>query len=323
MDKQGELISVIIPVYNTAQYLPQCLDSVLASTYRNLEIICVDDASPDESAEILDRYAGKDSRIVVIRCEQNGGQGTARNKGLDAAKGDYYAFIDSDDYISETFIEKLYKQLTEEQSDVAACGFREFNESTGEQREEVLKTEKSPLTEKEWWEQYRHKHTVYMNCVCNKLFRADCFRDKRFLPGIIYEDTNLQHILLQGKTISVIPDCLYHYRRRDDSTTKKKHSEKSFSRVQSLINRAEYFAGKGWNEAKVPALQDAIKFIYQATYNSDCDSEKAKTLSRKYRRTIRDMMNLRDWFSIKQTGQCWMILYAPDLYHYLRRGIGQ
>ena len=318
-----DLISVIVPVYNTEEYLSQCLESILASTYQNLEVICVDDASVDFSLDILNRYAQMDSRIVVIPCEQNGGQAAARNKALDAAKGDYYAFVDSDDFVSGSFFEELYRCLIKEKSDVAVCGFREFDELTGEQREEVLQTEKSPLTEKEWWEQYRHKHTVYMNCVCNKLFRADCFTDKRFSQGIIYEDTNLQHYLMQNKTISVIQKSLYYYRRRADSTTKSKHSRKSFSRVQSLIDRAGYFAAKDWNLAKVHTLQDAIKFIYQATYNSELEKKEAKLISKGYRQTIQKMMYLQDWFSIKQKGQCWMILYVPGVYHILRKSIGQ
>ena len=318
MEKQGELISVIIPVYNTARYLPQCLDSVLASTYRNLEIICVDDASPDESPEILDRYAEKDQRIVVIHCEQNGGQAAARNRALDIARGAYCAFADSDAYGSDTLFERLYEQLIRDGSDVAVCGYLEIDETSGEQTEEILKTDSSPFTEKEWWGQYRHKHTVYMNCLWNKLYKTDCFQGKRFVPGVIYEDTNLQHYLLQDKKISVIQEALYCYRRRAGSTTKKKHSEKSFSRVQSLIDRAEYFAGKGWNEAKVPALQDAVKFLYHVIYNSDMDRKKAKETGKAYREKMGSMLSVRDWMAIGQKAQCLMILYIPDLYHALR-----
>lgn len=115
--KQEGLISVIVPVYNVEKYLAQCLESILASTYRNLEIICVDDASADGSPEILKQYAERDPRIRVIRSEANGGQSAARNKGLDIAKGKYLAFVDSDDYVSETFFEELYQQCLKNQSD--------------------------------------------------------------------------------------------------------------------------------------------------------------------------------------------------------------
>lgn len=316
--KQEDLISVIVPVYNVEQYLAQCLESILGSTYRNLEVICVDDASTDGSPEILKQYAEKDPRIRMIRCELNGGQAAARNKGLDIANGMYLAFADSDDYVSDTFFEKLYKQCLRDKSDVCACGFLETDEVTGRQKAEILRAEKTPLNEKEWWDLYRHKHTVFMNCVCNKLYRAECFKDQRFVQGIIYEDTNLQHYLLQGKTISVIDEPLYYYRRRLGSTTTSSYSEKSFSRVQSLIDRAKYFAEKKWNRAKVATLQDATKFLYHAVYDSNMDRKRAKEQGKTYSDEIRALMNIRDWFSIRQKGQCIMILYCPEVYHRIR-----
>jgi len=115
-------ISVIIPVYNAAKYLPKCIDSVLNQTYKNLEIILVDDGSTDESGKISDKYSYKDNRVIVIH-KENGGTSDARNKGIKAATGKYIGFIDSDDYIETDMYEILLKTLYAYDADIVECAF--------------------------------------------------------------------------------------------------------------------------------------------------------------------------------------------------------
>lgn len=320
--EQNDLISVIVPVYNVEEYLSKCLDSIIASTYQELEIICINDASTDGSWEILQQYAEKDQRIVLINCPENGGVAAARNKGLDNAKGAYIAFVDSDDYVDPVFFEKLYKRIVSDRSDVAACGFYRLEEN-GKRTEETIETNASVLTEKEWWELYCHKHTVISNCFWNKLYKADCFEGKRFTYGIIYEDTELQHKLLSGKTLSVLPDNLYYYLIRAGSiTSKKKFSKKCFIRVNSLIVRAQYFSERDWTLAKVKALHDAIKYLYHSIYDSEMDLSETKRIGYDYRQRIRTTMSFRDWTTIEQKGQCFLILYMPGVYNLLRKRAG-
>lgn len=114
------LITVIIPCYKVEQYLPKCINSVLTQTYTNLEIILVDDGSPDNCGNICDNYAQKDSRIKVIH-KTNGGLSDARNKGIDIAHGEYITFIDSDDYVSNDYIEVLYNLLKENNAQMSIC----------------------------------------------------------------------------------------------------------------------------------------------------------------------------------------------------------
>ena len=122
------LISVIIPVYNVEKYLRRCLDSVVAQTYRNLEIICVDDGSVDESGKICDQYAVRDARIKVIH-QENQGLSAARNRGLDAAEGAYIAFVDSDDYILEDMYKKMLDKLLDYNVDLCVCQWQyEFSD---------------------------------------------------------------------------------------------------------------------------------------------------------------------------------------------------
>lgn len=121
MVRNSKQLSVIVPVYKAEKYLNRCVDSIIAQTWSNLEIILVDDGSPDNSGAICDEYAAKDSRIKVIH-KQNGGVSSARNAGIDAATGDYIAFVDSDDYIAPDMYEKLFEVLDSEKS-IAACDF--------------------------------------------------------------------------------------------------------------------------------------------------------------------------------------------------------
>ena len=117
-----ELISVIIPVYNTAEYLPRCLESVLNNTYRNLEVICINDGSKDNSIEVLNAYAQKDSRIRVID-QENAGVSAARNRGLDEVVGEYIAFVDSDDWIHRQYFEVLLASARDHDAQIAICNY--------------------------------------------------------------------------------------------------------------------------------------------------------------------------------------------------------
>ena len=123
-----DLISVIVPVYKVERYLCRCVDSIIAQTYTNLQIILVDDGSPDGSGAICDDYAAKDSRITVIH-KKNGGLSDARNAGLVAACGSYIGFVDSDDYIAVDMYEKLYKAIVACNADMSVCNFRYVDEN--------------------------------------------------------------------------------------------------------------------------------------------------------------------------------------------------
>ena len=118
-------ISVIVPVYNAEEFLPQCLDSILAQTLTELEIICIDDGSPDNSGKILDDYAKKDNRIIVIH-QNNGGVSLARNTGIKNAAGKYIGFVDPDDWIDKDFYQNLYQAAEDYQADIVGTGFCSF-----------------------------------------------------------------------------------------------------------------------------------------------------------------------------------------------------
>ena len=144
MDK----VSVIVPVYNVEQYLPQCLESIAGALYPNLEIICINDGSTDNSLAVLQQFAAKDPRFVIIN-QENAGVSAARNRGIQAATGRYLAFVDGDDYIQKDFIAKAVDALQREKADVVLFGVNEINsknEKISERNLELLKKLSDPFT---------------------------------------------------------------------------------------------------------------------------------------------------------------------------------
>ena len=129
-----ELISVIVPIYNVEQYLEKCIESIISQTYKNLQIILIDDGSNDKSGKICNKYAEKDKRVVVIH-KENAGVSEARNTGLDNAKGEWITFVDADDWIEEEYCQRLYNLVIETNSDVALCG---YNRVVGTKKENKL-----------------------------------------------------------------------------------------------------------------------------------------------------------------------------------------
>ncbi|PPL00253.1 glycosyltransferase family 2 protein [Parapedobacter indicus] len=207
------LISVIVPVYKVEDYLERCVDSILIQTYRNLEIILVDDGSPDNCPIICDEYTRKDNRIRVIHRE-NGGLSEARNSGLDVAKGEFISFVDSDDAVHPQFIESLYKGIVQTGSDFAVCGFQSFSE------ESEIKTDFSSH------EVYSYAGTDLLNgsynieyiVAWNKLYKKEIWQNLRYPKGKYHEDEFVFHLVFySAKKICRIKLPLYYYFRRENS----------------------------------------------------------------------------------------------------------
>ena len=212
MGKEKPIVSIIIPVYKVEKFLRRCVDSVLGQSYRNLEIILVDDGSPDRSPVICDEYAKKYKNIEVLH-KKNGGLSSARNAGLNVVHGEYIYFLDSDDFISVDCISKLVEAAREEKADIVfgnvVC---KSNKNGREWRYCVAHPEK-----KEKWNEdgfWRNAFAGNTNCIiaCNKLYRAELFKDYRFEEGKLNEDELILHELIrQCKTIVALPEDLYYY----------------------------------------------------------------------------------------------------------------
>ena len=208
------LISVIIPVYNVEKYLIECLDSVVNQTYKNIEIILINDGSTDNSGEICNKYSNKDSRIVVIH-KDNEGVSAARNTGLDAAKGEYIGFVDSDDLISENYYESLYNCLIDNNSDVSVCNLYKMKKNDNLKLE--YKNPTKPILNQEEAYQWILSNIAWR--IGDRIYRKDVISNIRFKTNFkIGEDFSIIiEVMKNVKTIAFSKDCFYYYRQRNNS----------------------------------------------------------------------------------------------------------
>ena len=211
------LISVIVPVYNTEKYLSKCIDSILKQSFKNFELLLVDDESTDSSGSICDFYLKKDNRVVVIH-QKNSGVSCARNKGLDVAKGKYIAFVDSDDFVDTDYLEILYRSLISSKSDIATVYCTKFSSEDSLQFESD-ETKPEPLiidSLEKYYSSFSERGNV--DVVWNKLYKKILFDDLRFPPSKRYEDVYLIHrILTKCHSFCITNRHLYFYRQHENS----------------------------------------------------------------------------------------------------------
>ncbi len=226
------MISIVVPVYRVEPYLEQCLDSILSQTYRDIEILLIDDGSPDRCGEICDRYAEADPRIRVFHTE-NRGLSAARNLGIDHAKGEYLGFVDSDDWIEPDMYERLLHAAEESRADIAVCGrFREYPDQS-----RILLPEARVL-EREAAVRALVLHEI-KNASWDKLYRRACFDGVRFPVGRVNEDVSTTYrTFLQAERVVSIAVPLYHYRMRKGSIMEEKGIRYFIDNFAS--ERAEY-----------------------------------------------------------------------------------
>ena len=223
------LISVIVPVYNVAQYLEKSIASIQQQTYQNLEIILVDDGATDESGRLCEQIAEQDERVLVYH-KENEGLSQARNDGLKQAHGDYVIFIDSDDYIHSEMIASLYQQLVKEDADVSSCGVMN-----------VYANSESPQTENQDdyfvcdTETFLREYLIgekIPGTICNKLIKKEVAAQLTFPKGLIYEDAYYHFDLIKvAKKYVVNTNPYYYYFHRGDSITTKPYAEKDLAYI--------------------------------------------------------------------------------------------
>ena len=226
---KARLVSVIIPIYNVAKYLPKCVDSVLAQTYQNLEIILIDDGSTDGSGKICDEYAAKDNRIRVIH-QPNSGVSAARNAGLDVAGGEYIGFVDPDDYIHPKMYQTLLECIENSRADIAMCDFFRVSEDGRITASDFLhKTDYLYADYQEWIQDLSGcGKGVYgaagYQVIWNKLFKKSKIGTVRFDPNFIRsQDVNfILDICVSPLKIQFCSQALYYYVQRSNSTMTQK-----------------------------------------------------------------------------------------------------
>lgn len=237
MSQEKALISIIIPVYKVEKYLEKCIQSVINQTYENLQIILVDDGSPDNCGKICDEYAKKDHRIEVIH-KSNGGLSDARNKGLEIAKGEYIGFVDSDDYIEADMYEVLYNLLKQYNADVSICNFYTVsqgkisikNADNGINEYNRIEILKEILLDKN-----------IQSYAWNKLYKKELFDEIKYPIEKKYEDIGTTFYLLEKcNKVVVTGKSEYYYINRQDSIVNNVTESTITDYIELIMQRYDY-----------------------------------------------------------------------------------
>ncbi len=280
-----DMVSIIVPVYQVEDCLPQCIESILTQTYQNIELILVDDGSPDNCGAICDSYAEKDDRIRVIHKENNG-VSAARNAALEIAAGEFLAFVDGDDEIEPTMIEVLYQNLIKYQCDISVCGiwfvFPDGTKKRACAEDMVEVYDRQAAMENILLGKY------YAGHLCNKMFRRTVFANQKLDPAIkVYEDSLVvAEVILQSERLVFDSTPLYRYLLRDDSAYRKAFSPSqytaffAFDKIKTLLL-----------ENNLPLLDclKARELFYSVELLCKLAGEKGEE-AREYRKKIRKRM---------------------------------
>ena len=322
----NELVSVILPIYNVELYLKECIDSVIMQSYKNLEIILVDDGSPDSCGSICDEYIKADSRIKVIH-KENGGLSDARNAGLAIASGEIISFVDSDDYLSPVFLEVMHKAMVEGNCDIVAIkGGTDFWDG-----EELVR----PLTEKtsdakiEYLEAKKVLEKMFYQQIATgaqfKLYKKHILNGVKFPIGYVYEDVATTYkAFLNSQKAAVVYADLYAYRKRRDSIIRQKFSEKKLVCLkifEQLINDEGVI--------KIGLQRAAKSRVYAMTYSVflqvEPDDKKTKRLLWNKLKTIQKdiMFDSSTIMRKKNKYAAWISVLGMEASYLIGRKFGQ
>lgn len=282
------LISVIVPVYKVEKYLNDCIESILAQTYENLEIILVDDGSPDDCPVMCDQWAKREPRIQVIH-KENGGLSDARNAGMKIASGRYVCFVDSDDFISKYYVEQMHTVAVENKVPLVACDMRTFydNDQIYDRRENssvscVLNSEEA-LNDV--------IHGVGIRAVAwNKLYERSLLLNEEFLVGKYHEDEFFTYrIIDKAGRVGYIDEKLYYYRQREGSIMAS-FSERHLDALEAYIGRLELLKRKYpklYLKDKVTFCISCTSYYCMALRYTKKEAATIKSRIQQYRKSVR------------------------------------
>ena len=322
MDTSREMISVIVPIYNSEKYLDRCVESVVQQTYSNLEILLVNDGSVDSSGKLCDEWQKKDPRIRVIH-KENGGLSDARNAGLDTALGDYIAFLDSDDFLAPDMLQNLLSAVKAADAKIGICNFLYVDEDsrplssrnrTLPIRDEVISgleaVDRTMMDEEKGW---------YYVTAWNKLYRKELFSDLRFPFGKIHEDEFIAHYLL-GKCDRIV--CIrsvgYYYVQRPGSIIHSRNEKTNLHLSEAFLDRALYCAGHGLTGSAGYAYLKSAVFLCDAFSGFSPGTEFQAERERMFL-SLRENRRLLQFCTPKEKLQIGIVFFSPRLYRLVFR----
>jgi glycosyltransferase involved in cell wall biosynthesis len=253
-------VSIIVPVYNVEGYLPKCIDSILAQTFTDFELIIVDDGSTDSCGAICDEYANKDNRIKVIH-KKNGGLSSARNAGIDIAKGDFFIFVDSDDYVHPEMCSLLFENLLKYNADIVACGC--YIVKNDKIIKEIKASDEGAVT-LDSISAISRLFKGELLPAWGKIYKRECFLNLRFPFGKIDEDFAVMYKLFYNcKKIVCIEDLLNFYVIRDKSILRFPFNEATFDFFDNAVSAVNFV-----KENNLPLLEQAESYLYLRSYGT-------------------------------------------------------
>lgn len=244
-DQTSHLVSVIVPIYAVEAYLSSCVESLLAQTYPDLEILLVNDGSPDASGNICESFAARDARVRVIN-KPNGGLSSARNAGIEVARGEYLCFVDGDDWVEPSYVEELLCAAEESDSQVAVCGYRRVSHTSSELR--GFRREGTISSHAAVRGLYGDDYLI-LTVAWNKIFHKTLFMTRRFREGLIHEDEQIiASLYLASSRVNCFSKPLYHYREREESITGVQVEKISLDKVVAYEDRLAMLRAHGSGE---------------------------------------------------------------------------
>lgn len=306
----NDLISIIIPVYNVKNYLEECVESVLNQTYRNLEVIIVDDGSTDGSEFICDKYKETDNRVIVIH-QPNMGLSSARNTGICNCKGKYLCFVDSDDYIESRYVEELYNSIKKYNVRISICGIKTLK--NGKYYSESLEL----LNNSE--DLIKGKDGIFNTYVWNKMYDSTIWKNIKFDIDRWYEDIFIMyHIMYPEEYVSVVNNKLYVYRKRNESISGDIFAvDKCRDFLEARKQRMIFFENKEKYlfDVCVKKYLGAIRKYYSSLYIQDKKNNKKETaaLIKEYRKMVNDVI-LGNRYGLKENIIIFVFYIMPDFF---------
>lgn len=317
MPCEKPLLSIIVPVYDVENYLQKCIDSILAQTFTDFELILVDDGSPDNCPALCDAAAAKDARIRVIH-QKNGGLSAARNAGLDVARGEWIGFVDSDDYIAPEMYETLYKAVQSTGADLALCDYVKVDETGALCTQTHVAVPQKSLTGRELLQK---AYWTTVQIAWNKLYHRTIFAQLRYLVGKLNEDFFvIPEICLNTQKAVVVPDVLYYYVQRGDSIMGKSRTLRHYDAAEAaqhywncLVENRVYETLPAAAECTFCVVSRIYWTLPAALHKEPRSMEMLRMQSETVRRT-------RQYCAVplKLQLQSWLLWRCPQVYGWLR-----
>lgn len=315
------LISVIIPVYNVEKYIHTCIDSIISQTYKNIEIILVDDGSEDNSGHICDVYAKSDSRIKIIH-KENGGLSDARNVAIDIARGDFITFVDSDDFVETDYVEYLYKLISKYSADLSICNISKIFEGKESKKQIISNDIQTQYNAQEALSDMMYQKK-FDTSACAKLYRTELFKEIRYPKGKYYEDLATEYKLF-SKCNKIVHGSLikYYYLIRKNSITTSEFSIKRMELIDIAEEMLDFISTK-YPDIKKSAISRYVsanfQILLQAPKEKDqFKAEKKRIINniKKYRKTVLFDKNSRIKNKIAIIGSYISISFTRFIYNH-------